>query len=158
MALPLVPILLGAGAGLQAYGQIRQGKAAREAAEQNAVIAEQTAKEIEQQGQYQVEQVRKEAKQVVGSMQANYGASGVTLEGSPMDWMAASIEAAENDVSMIRRNSSQQARFTRMGGQMQLKQGQNYATNSMFAAGGSILGGIGSVYGKSASSQALGLE
>jgi hypothetical protein len=95
-------MLQGAGTGLNIIGKIAEGKAAEQIAEYNAKVYEQNAILSEQQAAANEQRARVVARKAIGEMRAAYGASGVTLEGSPLDVIGESAAAAEMDALMIR--------------------------------------------------------
>ena len=145
MALPFIALGLSAiGTGMQVAGSISQGKAAREAAEAQAKIAEETAVSVIRQGADDERILRQTATRQISSMRADYGASGVTSEGSVFDWISSSMEMAERDAQTIKANAADQARVIRMGGQLSLMQGVNAQKNYNLSAVGQGFSGAAS--------------
>lgn len=101
MAAALPFIQIGA-AIIGAIGSVQQGNAAKSAANYNARVAENNATLARQQAAAQEEQHRRLARRQLGQMRAAYGASGVTMEGSPLDILAQSAKDAELDALNIR--------------------------------------------------------
>jgi hypothetical protein len=116
-----------AGVGMQAVGQIQQGYAANAAAKANANLAEMQGRESNIAAQYNAAVSRANAEairassevdiqkqikakgQLKGSQVAGYGASGVKLEGSPMDVLIDSAAQAELDIAITKYNAKTSA-------------------------------------------------
>lgn len=87
-----------AAAGTQAVGSLIQGESQAQASEFNAAIARQNAQIAQQQGAAAVQAQQRDAARRIGSMVANYGASGVQVDsGSPVDVLADSAAMATLD-------------------------------------------------------------
>ena len=97
-----IPIVMIAGAALSAYGAIQQANAQKHAAQFNAKLNERNATIAVNQASADAVRVRRNAAQIQGSAVAGYGASGVGLEGSPLDVLGASAEQASLDESTVR--------------------------------------------------------
>lgn len=141
-----------AGGLLQAYGQIQQGEGQAKAYEFNANVADQNSNRALFQSAQEERQQRIQARQQIGQMRADYGASGVTMEGSPMDVLAESVANAEMDALNIR-----------YGGQVKAANFRNEATMNRYAASQSRSAGyygaassLLSTYGKVANSIPMG--
>jgi hypothetical protein len=91
-------ILAAASAVMGVAGAEQQGQSAAAAAQYNATIASQNAEIAKQQGVAAGEAQDRAARMKIGSMVANYGASGVEGgSGSPMDVLAQSVRMAALD-------------------------------------------------------------
>ncbi|MGH8743488.1 MAG: hypothetical protein ACREUY_04340, partial [Burkholderiales bacterium] len=97
-----IPIIMLAGAALSAYGAIQQANAQKQASQFNAALNERNATIAVQQAGADALQVRRHAAQVQGAAVAGYGASGVTLEGSPLDVLSDSAAQASLAESTVR--------------------------------------------------------
>ena len=93
----VVPFIPYIAAAFTAVSAIQQGNAARETGEYNAAIAERNAGIARDQANADAEAQGRFARQKIGAARAAYGASGVTLEGSPIDVLAMSASNAELD-------------------------------------------------------------
>lgn len=82
VALPLVAVAL---AGVGAYAAVQQGKAAEDAAEYNAKVAENNAQAAADQAAAEALQVRRVTRLRAGAQRAGYGKAGVDLSGSAED-------------------------------------------------------------------------
>ena len=95
--------VMAAGTLLNTYGAMEQGRAARDAAENDARIAERNSLLAREQAREQETRFRASARKQIASMTAGYAASGVTMEGSPTEVLQESIANAEADALQIRR-------------------------------------------------------
>lgn len=92
------PVLMVTAAAVAAVGAIRQGNAQAAAYRYQRDIAKQNATISRQQAASDVGDIRRAGRKALGGIRAAYGASGVTLEGSPMDVLEASASQVELDV------------------------------------------------------------
>ena len=132
---------MGLGSATGALGAIFSGQSARMAAEYNAQIAEQNARLTLQQGAEDERKTRVIARKTLGQMRANYGASGVTMEGSPVEIMAESAAAAELDALNVRYQAQSKAAMLRAGAQLDLMQGKNAETAGYINAAAALFNG-----------------
>lgn len=103
-------IMFAASAGVQAVGSIMSARAASQAAEYNQKISLQNAQIAKQQTEADVISLRKKQYQQLGAIRAAVGASGVTMEGSPLDVLEASVSEAELDAQRLRYSGELRAR------------------------------------------------
>ncbi len=101
--------LLAAATALQAVGAIQQGQATKEQADFNAAIAERNAQISEQEADlarrgaaFEEAQLKRNLAHLRGAQAAAVGASGLSLEGSPLHIMAETAAEAELDALAIR--------------------------------------------------------
>lgn len=130
------------GTGLQVYGNVQQGKAAKEAGERQAAIQEQTANEIERVGKEERRVHKIFATKQIGEMKASIGASGITMEGSALDYIAESSAMAERDSLNMKFNYQRQAALTRMGADFSRWQGETARDNYNLMAAAEGVSGI----------------
>lgn len=95
---------------LKAFGQFETAKAQEEAYQFNADMAERNAAQTRLAAAQEERLSRIQARKQIGSMKSAYGASGVNLEGSPVDVLAESIAMAELDALNIRYGGEMKAR------------------------------------------------
>ena len=133
---------MGIGGFFSAYGQLIQGEAERDASYLNARQAEQNAVISLEQSAEEERRLRVQGQKVLGDMRASYGASGVTMEGSPMEVLKASAGAIELDALNIRTQGQnrynafrQEARMSRMRGEAVMRASQFGAAASALDAG-----------------------
>lgn len=84
-----------------AVGSIQQSNAQSNAAQYNADVAERNATIAQQQAKADADAQRRHALVKIGAARAMYGASGVALEGSPLDVLQNSAINAELDNQTI---------------------------------------------------------
>ncbi len=87
---------------IQAQGQKMAGEASGQAYDFNANVAENNATQAIALSAQQERQQRIIGRKAVGHIEASYGASGVTQEGSALDVLAESMASAEMDALNIR--------------------------------------------------------
>lgn len=148
---------------MTAYGMYQQGQQQKAQAEyqsavarNNAMRAEYMAQDAQQRGVIAEQQQRLRGRLLLGSMRASQASSGVDInEGSALDLQVSQAGANELDALNVRNNAEREAQNYRLQaadytGQAGLYQyaGNNAASNGMWGAAGSLLGGVGSVAGK----------
>jgi hypothetical protein len=132
---------LGAAGGVvQAVGAIREGNAANAAAQYNANVAQQNAQQVRAQAEEEARRNKAIAKKQIGSMRAGYAASGVTLEGSPLDVLAESASNAELDSLTTRHSGEIRAQSFDSEARLERFRGTNALTSSRISAAGALLG------------------
>lgn len=94
---------------------------------------------------------RIQTKQALGDIRAGYGASGVTLEGSPMEILRQSASNAELDALTIRHKGAIKA--WAYENQVKLDQFEGYASDVLLPS--QIMSGVGATGSSVASSYAL---
>lgn len=128
-----------AGTAMSAIGQLKQAGAQSAAGEYNAKIAEQQAGLARQQSVEEERKFRIQSQKQLGSMRAGYGASGVTLEGSPLDVLAESAKTAEFDALTIRQGGKVKEQQYMAEARLQRKAGQSAFSGALIGAAGSLL-------------------
>ena len=113
-----------AGTALSAIGSIQSGNAQARAAEYNAQAAQ-------NQAAAQEAQQRRQAARVMASGRANAAASGIEMDGSPLEVMADSAANAELDALTIRYGGQVRADQERMRGSMARQAGYMGAASSL---------------------------
>lgn len=134
-------ITAAASGALSAAGALYEGQAAYKAGQMNAGMLRLKASQIRQQAQYEEQQSLVNARKIVGDMKANYGASGITQEGSPLDMMEESIKNANQDAMNIKYRGEMDARNSEFQAGMAEFQGASARRSSYFQAAGALLGG-----------------
>jgi len=130
-----------ASSALSAAGAIYEGQAAYKAGVYNAGVLRLKAAQIRTQAQAEEQQLLKNARKTVGDMRANYGASGLTMEGSPLDIMEESIKAANTDAYNIKYKGEMEARNAEFQAKLAQFRGESARTASYFQAASSLIGG-----------------
>lgn len=95
-------VMLVAGTAMSALGALSSAQAQSNAAKYNAQLAERNATISRQQAAADEERQRRAAFLQQGAARAGYGASGVNVEGSPLDILEQSALQAELDAQTIR--------------------------------------------------------
>lgn len=135
--------LSAAGTIFSAVSSISQGQAAKASGNYNAALYERNAQIAEQNARVQEDRQRRLATQRMGANRAAIGASGVSLEGSPLDILEANAAQEELDALTIRWNGLNEASGMRASGALQRAQGSNAARSGFMQAGSALLlGGV----------------
>lgn len=125
-------------------GVLSQAGAASNASKYNAQLAEQNAVTSRQQAAASAETADREARQRIGAMEANYGASGISLsEGSPIDILRQSATAAEMDRQNILYGGEVRASGYGNTATLDRYNASASQTSGYLRAGGELLGGFG---------------
>ncbi|MBS4046572.1 MAG: hypothetical protein KG075_09550 [Alphaproteobacteria bacterium] len=95
------PFIMMAATAMKAIGTANQLRGEARASKQNAELADQQALISRQQADADAVLQQRRARKVIGNMRANYGASGLTMEGSPLDVLEESVSNAEMDRQTI---------------------------------------------------------
>jgi hypothetical protein len=114
----------GVGGLLEASGHAAEGEARAAAAEYNAKSAEQNAKLSVAQAREEERRLRVMSRKQLGDMRANYAASGVQMEGSPLDVLEESAATAELDALTVRHGGQVKAAQARSEASLQRFQGE----------------------------------
>lgn len=139
-----VPIIAaGVGGLMSAVGAIQQGSAARQAGEYNAQVAGQNSALALQQGTEEARRYRIQARKQIGDMRANYGASGVQMEGSPLDYLEESAASAELDALSIEHGANVKAAGFGNEASSSRYEGRQAQKSGYFSAAGSLLSATG---------------
>lgn len=138
-----VETILIAAAATQAIGSIAAASSQSNASRYNAQLADRNATVATQQGEVAAEQQRRVNQMRLGSIQAGYGASGVTMEGSPLDVLAESASQAELEAQNIKYNASLKAMGYGDQAALDRSSAANAETAGMYSAAGSLLTGYG---------------
>jgi hypothetical protein len=101
-AITVGDVLLVAGTAASALGALSSAQSQSAAAKYNAKISENNALAAKQQAAADEDRQRRLSVQAIGAQRAAYGASGVSLEGSPLDILEQSAYNAELDAQTIR--------------------------------------------------------
>lgn len=146
---------------VSAVGSIMAGNAQAASAEynariagQNAIYAEQRAKDALERGQIEEERVRKEGTLVRKGQEARYGAANIDVGfGSPLDAIISSATQAELDALTIRSNAAREAEDYekeawnyRSGATLARMEGKAAKKAGVIGAFGSVLSGGAEIY------------
>jgi hypothetical protein len=146
---------------MQAVGALSQGMQAKNAAKYNAKLAEQNAAMARDQANADAQAQQRDARRTIGLARANYGASGVTLEGSPLDVLEQSAALAELDRQTILYKG--EVRATGYGNEAALEKhrGKTAMMEGIMGAGSAIVMGYGKYnerYGKGSTQKPAPVE
>lgn len=159
MVLPLLALST-AGMLTQAYGQMQQGRAARDAANFSARLSEQEALAYEQNATVAIENasrgveaVRRSFVASEGDLVAAFAANGMDVgSATALAYLAQGAREANYDANLVResygneaRENMRQADISRQTAQFQRISGQNVYRNSRLQAAGTIIGGLGNI-------------
>ena len=95
-------IMMAVGGGLKAIGTYQSAQAKSRAADYNRNISLQNAEISKQQTQADLISLRKKQYRAFGAIRAATGASGVSMEGSPLDVLENSVAEAELDAQRLK--------------------------------------------------------
>lgn len=140
-----LPLILAAGAAMSAIGSIQQGESQAKAANYNAAVEEQNAKNALQVANANEEAQRRKSAGDLGRMRASLAENGLSLtEGTGADLYTQSDKNAEMDALNIRYggtvqnvNSRNQAQLFRMNASSARTAGYIGAASAFLSAGGS---------------------
>lgn len=143
----VIPFIQVAAAVVGAIGAIRQGQAARSAADYNAAIAEQNAQAIRQQSEIQTKQIERENFLRLGSIRAAQGkAGGDTGQGSVLDVIGDAAAQGELDKQNSIYRAELQARGYQNTAALDTFSGRSAQTAGFMKAGSELLGGGTNAY------------
>ena len=143
----IVRILIGlalAGYAVSDVGQYQQSQAESKAAEQNAVISQQNAQYAREQAAEDEKRQRIQLQKTLGTMRANVGASGVTMDGTPTDLFAESMAMGEADLLSIRTRGERAAQGYEQEASLYRQRASSAKSSGLLGAVGTLLGGAGS--------------
>lgn len=161
MAVGIPTLLLAAGVGLQAVGQLQASQAAaaqaegqQAMAEFNARVQEQQAKAIEARAEFRQQRQAKEAGRIASTLQAGLGAAGVVpSEGTPL--LIQSEQAVESELENLllgfegevgAARARSQAQLDRMQAQVFGQRAKVAGRAGLFGAGATLLTGFGQAF------------
>ena len=137
------PVMMLAGAGLSAAGQISGGIAADRAAGINAQIQENQADYIESQTGARVGQNRRDFRKFEGAQRADLAAYGASSTGGSGLLLAQeAARQAKLDQLNIQTEGTNQANATRMGAQMTRFEGKARKTQAILGGLGTAVSGV----------------
>lgn len=150
MAAALPFIALGAsvlGTGVSAVGAIQQGQQAAAAAEYSAQVQEQNARIAREQGATEAARIARGVERQIGTIGANTGASGLTMEGSPLAVLLETRKLGRLDELTAGYNAEVQARGAQAQAQQYRLAGRDAASAGYIGAASALLTGATSAYG-----------
>lgn len=136
------------GTAVQAVGQIQAGRDAQQAANYNAKVLEQNAKQTVLNANTEATMRKRQLMKERSSAVAAYGASGVQINnGSPMAVLSDLATEAELDAALTRYQGEQQAKGLNSEAAMQRREGKIAKRNAITGAMGTLLSGASQAYG-----------
>lgn len=130
------------GTSLQAGGLLAEYQANRNASRYNEGIAIASAEQAIIQGREMERRQRVLGRQILGSIKAEYAASGVALEGSALDVLEASAATAELDALTIRYESKVRAHNFQMQAAAERRARRDAKRAFGFQMAATIIGGV----------------
>lgn len=158
-ALPAVGTAVSiAGAAIGAVGALQAGNAASAAATYNArvadrdvAVADQNRKSVLDQTRIAADDKRRDNRRVMSSIRAQYGASGLSMAGSPLDVLQDTAVEQELDVRRIEfegrvrgREGALQILGLQEGGVLSRREAKNARSAGQIGAVGGLASGVGS--------------
>ena len=127
------------GSGLQAISTIQQGQAEARSAKFNAAIAEQNAILARQSAAADAENRRREMARALGRSRARIGTAGLTVEGSPLETLGDLTAEGELNVRNALFDGEVEARGLQAQSSLLQSQARDAQTGSFLRAGTSLL-------------------
>lgn len=128
---------------IMAASAVAQGNAAKKQGQFNARVQARNAAVARDQAAAEIARQRIAARKTIGSMRAAYAASGVTVEGSPLDVLEESAAAAELDTQTLRYRGELRAQGAEIGASLENYKGNEAQRAGWISAAGTIFGGFG---------------
>jgi len=142
MAAMTTAIIAGAGVAMQAYSSVQAGKAAKKAAKLNAQDAMINAEQAQQQALEDERQFRLSFKRDQARNVTSIAASGIKMEGSPLEVLQDNAAMAEGDALRIRQGGQmaadayrRQAKIFKAGGQASERAGYISGASDLLKGG-----------------------
>ncbi len=131
---------------LGAFGTSVAGESEKKSQDYNAGVALQNADLTRQQTVEDARRQRVMARKVIGDARANYGASGIGLQGSALDILGESAANAELDALTIEHNGENRARMYESEAQQDTAAGRAARTAGYLGAAGKGAAAAGEAY------------
>lgn len=136
-----------AGTAFSVVGALNKASAESSAAKTNAEVSRQNAVAASEQAAAEEARQRRIARQVQGAGRAAVGASGVSLEGSPLDILEQNAINEELDALNIRYRGQLAARSANIEADQYSLSARTAKTSGYLSAAGKLLSGAASAYG-----------
>ncbi len=146
MAAITTAVVVGAGTLLTVYGQQEQKKAAQRAADLNSQQSEKNAQLAAQQAEEDARQFRLSFRRDNARNVTAIAASGIKMEGSPLEVLQDNAAGAERDYQNIKAGGEQAAENYRFQGQMYREGGAAAGRAADISSAAALLNGAGSTY------------
>lgn len=132
------------GMAVSAISVISSAQQQKKASEYNSAMATQQAAAANQVAAANAERQQRTARAQIGGMEAQYAASGISMEGSPIEILEQSAREAELDrMNIIYGGQAQAAGYQRTAA-LESAKASNAMASGYLKAGSSILGGLSS--------------
>jgi len=144
-------IIAALGAAFSAVSSIQQGKTQQKIFEYNAALAERQAEEERIAAKYSADRQREQGEQLKARQRLMYNVSGVSLAGSPSDFLADTAKKLEMDAAAIQYGGESKGTMLELQANLQRMQGGSASNAGWWNAGTSLLAGATSIsksYGK----------
>lgn len=142
-------LILGATATtFQVVGTLQSARASENAANYNAAVARNNAASARDQADADARRQRILGEKALGGIRAAAGASGITMEGSPLDVLGESAANAELDVLSIKYKGELRAMGHESDATLDAAKASNTRTTGYLAAAGTLLEGGSNVMEK----------
>lgn len=143
-ALPFIALALTAvGTGVAAYGQVKAGKAADQAAKATQEADNANALAAQQQAAYEAQQVRRKNLLRFGEQRAAAAKSGVLINDSAADVIYDTSIQGELEAQAALYSGAASSNYYRSRGAIARLEGSNAKSASRIQAGSTIIGGLG---------------
>jgi hypothetical protein len=126
-----------------AFGEIEAGKADSAILRRNAALSQQAGVTRQRQAAIEADRVREEGESFKSSQEAAFAASGVTLEGSPMQALLETARNVETDALNVRYGGDVEAQQLREKATSQRFEAKVRRRQGINRAAGTLLGGLG---------------
>ncbi len=136
-------------AGMSAINSIAQGNASKAAADYNANINDQNAGISNARTATDVAAMRRDQMRNLGAIRASAGASGVRMEGSPLDVFDNSVVESELDILNRRYSGELESMGFRQSAELERTSGRTARNTARFSAAATLLGAGANYYQKS---------
>lgn len=136
-------IVAGVGTAVAAYGQYQTGQNAKKAASYNAAIMERNAQAARDQARQDAILAEREGRRRLGAINAARGASGIGIEGSPLDVLEESAANAELDRQTILYRGNLRAMGYQDSAALERMRGRHAAEAGYYGAASTLLLGAG---------------
>lgn len=141
--------LIGAGTGLNVYGQYQQGQAAQDAAKYNAKMNEYAAQDASRRGEEEAAAIQRKASSLKSSQRVSLASRGLDIGyGTAQDLQDETDFFGQMDAATARSNAAQQAWNYRAQGKFARAQGSAAAYQANLGAAGTLLTTAGQLAGK----------
>lgn len=136
------------GQGIQAAGQMNQGKLDEQAAKTNQLLSNAQASDALLRGTKDEERYRRQIAMIAGQQKAEFGARNVAVDGTALDILGDTAAIGEEDALTIRNNAAREAWGYRNQASEAARWGANQRTNADASSFGSLLTAGANAYGQ----------